>query len=51
MMKLITCERCGKQEMRHYSARFCLDCKSIIQREHSRQAYERKKKKPKEAKK
>lgn len=25
-MKLITCQRCGKQELRHANARFCLDC-------------------------
>lgn len=25
-MKLITCERCGKQELRPTNARFCLDC-------------------------
>lgn len=46
MMKLITCERCGKQEMRHATARYCLDCKRIVDREHTKQSYERKKKKP-----
>ena len=44
MMKLITCQRCGKQEMRHATARYCLDCKRIINRERTKQSYERKKK-------
>lgn len=26
-MKLITCEQCGKQEMRKYNARFCHVCR------------------------
>lgn len=51
MMKLITCHRCGKQEMRYHLARYCLDCKRIVDREHAKQSYKRKKNKPTEAKK
>lgn len=38
-MKLITCERCGKRELRHESARFCFECAKERNKENMRQAY------------
>lgn len=40
-MKLMTCEICGKQELRHESARFCLDCAKERNSENTRQAARR----------
>lgn len=40
-MRLMTCEMCGKQEMRHESARFCFECAQERNRENTRQAARR----------
>lgn len=40
-MKLITCERCGKQELRNTKARFCLDCSNERRKEMSTQSMRR----------
>lgn len=40
-MKLITCERCGKQELRITKARFCLDCSNERRKEMSAQSMRR----------
>lgn len=40
-MKLITCERCGKQELRHANTRFCLDCSNERRKEMSVQSMRR----------
>ena len=34
-MVLITCQRCGKQEMRHPRAKYCPDCAAALNREQS----------------